>query len=285
MKPAIKPVIKWVGGKTQMLQELESAVRPMLTGENAYYEPFVGGGALAFGLAYGRTVINDANPELIGMYEAIRDDKDQVMALLDMLRDAHSEENYYEVRGWDRDPSGRPHVKNGAALMAARTIYLNKTCFNGLYRVNSKGFFNSPIGKTSSGAVPQLYDEGNIGALSRFLKESCLIRCGGYEKAVSDAKAGDVVFLDPPYDRDEDIRTGGFVGYVKGGWTKEDTRHLREVCDDLRARGVRVVVTNNDTAFVRGLFEGYEIREISVKRSINRDAAGRKGKEVIIVGK
>lgn len=269
-----------------MLPELRSIIRPMLTGDNTYYEPFVGGGALAFDLAYKNTVINDANPELINLYEAVRDDKDSLMTFLDMLHDSHSAENYYEVRGWDRDPNGKPHVKNDAALMAARTVYLNKTCFNGLYRVNGKGFFNSPLGRTSSGAIPQFYDKDNINALSEFLRESCVIRNGSYEKAVSDAKGGDVVFFDPPYDRDEDIRTEGFVGYVKGGWTKEDTRHLKEVCDKLRAKGVSVVVTNNDTAFVRGLFsDGYEIREISVKRSINRDADGRKGKELIIVGK
>ena len=213
----MRPVLKWVGGKTQMLPKLEAVVRPMLTGTNTYYEPFVGGGALAFDLAYKNTVINDANPELINLYEVIRDDKDSLMAFLDMLRDSHGAENYYRVRGWDRDQSRKPHVENDAALMAARTIYLNKTCFNGLYRVNSSGFFNSPLGHTSSGAVPQLYDEDNINALSEFLRESCIIRCGGWEDAVSDVKAGDVVFFDPPYDRDEDIRTEGFVGYVRGG--------------------------------------------------------------------
>lgn len=256
----------------------------MLTGNNTYYEPFVGGGALAFDMAYGNTVISDVNPELINMYRAVRDDKESLMDFLDLLHDAHSPENYYNVRGWDRNPDDKPHIETDSTQMAARTIYLNKTCFNGLYRVNGSGYFNSPLGRTSSGKTPELYDRDNIDALSKFLHESCDIRCRSYEEAVADAKAGDVVFLDPPYDKDEDIGTEGFVSYVKGGWTREDTRRLKEVCDSLRGQSVHVVVTNNDTSFVRELFRGYEIREISVRRSVNRDGNSRKGKEVIIIG-
>lgn len=274
----MKPVIKWVGGKTQLLNELKTIITPELLKGHRYYEPFIGGGALAFDLAHEDTVINDWNPELSELYIAIGAMPDMIMQLLDGFKADHCAELFYRVRALDRLPEWELATLD---LKAARTIYLNKTCFNGLYRVNRKGFFNSPLGRTASGKTPELYDRANMEALSKFL-QGCDVRNGSYADAVSDAKAGDTIYLDPPYDQDEGIESDGFVGYVSEGWTYRDTEKLKAVCDSLVERGCNVIISNNDTKFIRELFKDYEIRTVSVKRSVNRDGAKRKGQEVII---
>ena len=277
----MKPIIKWVGGKTQMLKELKEIITPELLEGNTYYEVFAGGAALALDLEHKDTVLNDLNSELINMYTVIRDNPEELIVELKCFQNSHNTEFYYHVRNLDRTDI---LSRMTAIVKAARTIYLNKTCFNGLYRVNKKGFFNSPIGKTSSGKTPDIVQEDNIRELSKFLK-TVEFRNLDFIQAVADAKSGDVIFLDPPYQPDEDIKTDGFVGYQKEGWTREDTKRLKATCDELVNRGCKVVITNNDTEFVRELFKDYIIKEVEVKRSINRDGNKRKGKEVIITNK
>ena len=274
----MKPVIKWVGGKTQLLKELKEIIIPALKEDSYYYEPFCGGAALALDLEHKNTILNDLNSELINMYKVIRDNSEKLISELKRFQNSHNAEFYYHIRNLDRTDA---LSKMSDVMKAARTIYLNKTCFNGLYRVNSKGQFNSPIGRTSSGKTPDIVQEDLIREMSEFLK-TVQFHNGDYKDCVATAKNGDVVFFDPPYDQDESISSEGFVGYQKEGWTRKDLEELKQLCDELSIRGVKVVLTNNDTEFVRKLFAGYNFREVEVKRSINRDGNKRKGKELII---
>ena len=274
----MKPVIKWVGGKTQLLKELKEIIIPALKEDSYYYEPFCGGAALALDLEHKNTILNDLNSELINMYKVIRDNSEELIAELKRFQNSHNAEFYYHIRNLDRTDA---LSKMSDVMKAARTIYLNKTCFNGLYRVNSKGQFNSPIGRTSSGKTPDIVQEDLIREMSKFLK-AVQFHNGDYKDCVATTKNGDVVFFDPPYDQDESISSDGFVGYQKEGWTRKDLEELKTVCDELSIRGVKVVLTNNDTEFVHELFAGYNFREVEVKRSINRDGNKRKGKELII---
>jgi DNA adenine methylase len=274
----MKPIIKWVGGKSQLLKELKEIITPELLENNTYYEVFAGGAALALDLAHSNTVLNDLNSELINMYKVIRDNPEELIAELKCFQNSHNTEFYYHIRNLDRTDM---LSRMSDVVKASRTIYLNKTCFNGLYRVNSKGQFNSPIGRTSSGKTPDIVQEELIRELSKFLKT--VILCNeDFESIAKQATKGSILFFDPPYDTDEDIKTDGFVGYQKEGWTREDTKRLKATCDELVNRGCKVVITNNNTEFVRDLFKDYIIKEVEVKRSINRDGNKRKGKEVII---
>lgn len=274
----MKPVIKWVGGKTQLLKELKEIIIPVLKEDSYYYEPFCGGAALALDLEHKNTILNDLNSELINMYRVIKHKPEELIAELKCFQNSHNAEFYYHIRNLDRTDA---LSKMSDVAKAARTIYLNKTCFNGLYRVNSKGQFNSPIGRTSSGKTPDIVQEDLIREMSKFLK-TVQFHNGDYRECLVHAKNGDVVFFDPPYDQDESISSEGFVGYQKEGWTRKDLEELKTVCDELSIRGVKVVLTNNDTEFVRELFAEYNFREVEVKRSINRDGNKRKGKELII---
>ena len=253
-------------------------IKNNLKPESTFFEPFAGGLAVTLALEHPNTVVNDLNSELINMYKVIRDNPEELIAELKCFQNSHNNEFYYHVRNLDRtDVLSRM----SDVIKAARTIYLNKTCFNGLYRVNSKGYFNSPIGRTSSGKTPDIVQEELIREMSRFLK-SVQFHNGDYKECLAGATAGDVVFFDPPYDTDEAIKSDGFVGYQKEGWTRKDLEELKMICDELSIRGCKIILTNNDTEFVRELFKEYNFREIEVKRSINRDGNKRKGKELVI---
>lgn len=275
----MKPVIKWVGGKSSVYPHFEDLIKNNLKEDSTFYEPFAGGLAVSLALEHPKTVVNDLNSELINMYKVIRDEPEYLLADLRIHQRRHSDEYYYMIRNLDRDDSVYPHLL--PVSRAARTIYLNKTCFNGLYRVNSKGHFNSPIGRTASGKTPDIVQEELILKMSKFLK-TVQFHNGHYANCLAGATAGDVVFLDPPYDTDEAIKSEGFVGYQKEGWTRKDLEELKMICDELSIRGCKIILTNNDTEFVRELFKDYNFREIEVKRSINRDGNKRKGKELVI---
>lgn len=274
----MKPVIKWVGGKQSVMVHFEDLIKNNLKPSSTFYEPFAGGLAVTLALEHPNTVVNDLNSELINMYKVIRDNPEELIAELKCFQNSHNNEFYYHVRNLDRTDM---LSRMSDVIKAARTIYLNKTCFNGLYRVNSKGYFNSPIGRTSSGKTPDIVQEELIREMSRFLK-SVQFHNGNYKECLAGATAGDVVFLDPPYDTDEAIKSEGFVGYQKEGWTRKDLEELKMICDELSIRGCKIILTNNDTEFVRELFKDYNFREIEVKRSINRDGHKRKGKELVI---
>ncbi|NDC25510.1 MAG: Dam family site-specific DNA-(adenine-N6)-methyltransferase [Proteobacteria bacterium] len=219
-------------------------------------EPFFGGGAVFFVIPEGtRSIVNDVNPEITNFYEVVRDTPEQLMKALDMMGKQYSEEFYYEVRL--TNPRSR-------IQKAARTLFLNKTCFNGLYRLNSKGQFNVPFGKRDS--LPKLYDERNLLDVSRKLKATT-IRNSDFEKVINEARAGDFVYCDPPYEPLS--ASSSFNAYTGRVFTKQDQIRLFEACNRAAKRGAKVAISNSSSPFVKKLFQDWDIVSISSRRSIN----------------
>lgn len=278
----MKPFLKWAGGKRQLLEVLKEYIKDI--GNGTYYEPFLGGGSLLLSMARPNCVINDFNEEIINVYEVVKSHPKKLINELRIHDNNNSKDYFYKIREQDREKDFKK--KYTAIQRAARTIYLNKTCYNGLYRVNSKGFFNVPYGKNKN---PLICDEENILEVSHYLNTSNItIFCGDFSTAVKDAKGGDYIYFDPPYDSES---KSGFVGYIKEGFTRDDLRRLKEVCDSLILRDCKVLISNNDTEFVRQLFSGanyriiYQTRFVDAKRSINCKGNERNtGKEILIYG-
>lgn len=270
----VNPVLKWAGGKTQLLPEINKRLPKQF---NTYYEPFFGGGALLFSLLPSSAVINDLNYELMNVYKCIKHDTQfpKLLKELDRHQSLHSKSYYYLIRDIDCSP----YYKNWRDYeRAARTIYLNKTCFNGLYRVNKKGHFNTPIGTEK---YKKLYDLDNITNMHEYLKNNNVkILCGSYSSAVKDAKAGDFVYFDPPYDyQDGD----GFTSYTADGFTKENQVELFNLFKELSDKGVYVMLSNNNTDFIRDLYKNYNIGVVHAKRAINHKGDGRGAVEEVII--
>jgi DNA adenine methylase len=273
----LQPFLKWAGGKRQLLPEIRKYIPRRLTG--FYYEPFVGAAAVLFDVQPQQAIINDANRELINCYEVIKRDPE---ALIEKLREHKNEKkHYYRVRSLDREPDFQ---ELSDIERAARIIYLNKTCYNGLFRVNSQGQFNVPFGNYTN---PNFVDEIVIRAASRYLNEAQVhISSVDFEEAVSDAKRGDFVYLDPPYDPVSD--TSSFTGYNLNSFDKNEQRRLKKVCDDLTRRGCKVLLSNSATDFIRELYDDprYTIVEVEANRSINSVPTGRgKISELLIYNK
>ena len=268
-----QPFVKWAGGKRQLLGEIR---RRLPESFDNYYEPFVGGGAVFFDLRPARAAINDVNASLINAYCQIRDAPLDVMDYLDAVDAGQAaapcaKTYYYEVRERYNEA-----LAAGAAdpECAALFIYVNKHCFNGLYRVNAKGRFNVPFNNSRRAS----YLPENILSLSEVLK-SAVITCGDFEPAVDGAKTGDFVFFDSPY---VPLKADTFEAYTKEGFAKEEHERLARLFRKLAGRGVSCMLTNHDTPFIRKLYDGFPIDSVAVRRSINSDASKRTGTEVII---
>lgn len=269
----ITPILKWAGGKTQILDELRSRLPKQF---NTYFEPFIGGGALLFSLLPSSAIINDINNELINVYNCVKNKETyhKLLAELDKHQENHDESYYYHIRGLDRHSSY--HDMNDYER-AARIIYLNKTCFCGLYRVNSRGYFNVPIGSKKK---KNLYVLENIQGVHEYLSSNNIeILNKDYTKAVEKAKAGDFVYFDPPYD----YEGSGFTSYTASGFSKEDQTKLYMLFKELSDRGVYVMLSNNNTAFIRDLYKDYNIDIVKAKRVINSDASNRGDVEEVII--
>jgi DNA adenine methylase len=262
-----KPFLKWVGGKRQLLPQLYRFV-PARYGR--YFEPFLGGGALFFHLLPEHAVLSDVNAEVIDCYTAVRDHID---ALIVALKQHHyAEGHYYEVR--DADPAAMTLVDR-----AARTLFLNRTGFNGLYRVNRAGKFNVPFGRYIR---PRICNEANLRACSAALATAEL-RVQDFETACAAAATGDFVYLDPPYVPVS--RTSAFTGYAKGGFGVDDQRRLSALFGQLSERGVTVVLSNSDVPEVRKLYAGFSITSVRALRAVNSDATARGAvSEVVVSG-
>ena len=271
-EPVAAPVIKWVGGKTKLLPELIARL-PERFGR--YYEPFAGGAALFFRTAPDRAVLADSNADLIALYGAIATDVNGVIRRLQHHRTAHDETHYYAMRAkWNEN-----HTAWSPAERAAAFIYLNKTCFNGLWRVNRSGGFNVPIGRYSD---PPICVPEALRAAQGLLARTEL-RCGDYQQAVVDAKAGDFVYFDPPYD--PVTPTANFTAYSAIGFGALDQRKLADTARALVARGAYVMLSNSDTPFIRSIYKGLKIDRVKCARAINSNAAKRGDvDEVIITG-
>lgn len=267
-----QPVVKWAGGKSRLLPELYARL-PARWGR--YFEPFGGGAALFFALAPDRGVLGDANPDLVRMYRALATDVQAVIRKLRSHARAHSEPYYYGARArWNaRRASWTP------AAGAAAFIYLNKTCYNGLWRVNRAGGFNVPCGRYTN---PPICVPDALLAAHRVLQRTDL-RCGDYRASLHDAERGDLVYLDPPYE--PVTKTARFTSYTHQAFGQGDQRELAETARHLVARGCHVVLSNSDTPFTRELYAGFRVDAVRCSRSIN-SAADRRGdvSELIIVG-
>ena len=269
-----KPFVKWAGGKRQIIDKLKMYVPNEF---DTYYEPFVGGGALLFELSPKRAVINDSNKELMNVYEVLCDDKkfNKMCRVLNSYEANHSEDFFYDIRNKDRNKNSFSRLSD--YTRAARTIYLNKACFNGLYRVNSKNEFNVPFGKKEK---VNTYEGSNLITVSNYLTMNNIkILSVDFEEAVKGAKKGDFVYFDPPYDSD----TGTFNSYTEDGFGKEEQRRLARVFKELDAKGVYVMLSNHNTLLVNEMYHSYNIHVIEAKRNINSKGNKRgKVEEVII---
>ena len=264
------PFVKWAGGKRQMLEPL--SIRMPESYKN-YYEPFVGGGALMFHLKPEPACINDINQELIHTYTEIRDHQDALLVLLSSMDQVTcTKECYYEMRGRYND---KLEKKDYDTEMAALFIYLNKHCFNGLYRVNAKGQFNVPWNQKE---LVHSMDVENIKNISYYLK-NVTISCQDFESSLKAAKEGDFVYFDSPY---APLNPTSFDSYTKEGFAEEEHRRLARLFGELTEKGCYCMLTNHNTELIRELYQKYLIEEIDVRRAINSDAKKRTGKEVII---
>lgn len=269
-----KPFVKWAGGKRSIIDKL---IKLLPDNYDTYYEPFVGGGAMLFELAPTKAVINDYNIELMNVYNCIKDERkfNLMCKELNKHETNHSEEYYYEIRNLDKDK--KKFNKLADYKRAARTIYLNKACFNGLYRVNSKNEFNVPFGKKSK---INTYDGINLGIVYSFLNLNDIkILSTDFERAVKDAKKGDFIYFDPPYDSD----TSTFNSYTENGFGKEEQKRLSNVYKDLDKRGCYVMLSNYNTSLVKELYKDYNFNYIEVQRNIGAKAKDRGIVEEVII--
>lgn len=273
MRPA-RPFLKWAGGKTQLLDQL-APLYPRASEMKRFIEPFVGSGAVYFHVDWllrpKEAILADDNAELINVYRAIQDEVEQVIRLLEKHRAAHSKSHYYSVRA--KHTGGMT-----TAARAARLIYLNRTCFNGLYRVNSGGGFNVPMGRYKD---PPILDEANLRAVSDSLA-SARIRVAHFRETPAYARAGDFIYFDPPYHPLS--KTAFFTAYTRGSFGAADQEELAEVYAKLAKRGCRVMLSNSDCPFIRDLYRGFDVRTVMARRSINSNAE-RRGKipEVVVL--
>ncbi|WP_420628986.1 DNA adenine methylase [Candidatus Leptofilum sp.] len=268
----VRPFVKWVGGKRQLLAEIKRYIPQQFS---RYYEPFVGGGAVLFHLQPKKAVINDSNEELVNLYEVIKKAPDK---LIQELKEHKNEEAYfYEIRGLDRDKALYRKLNN--IQRASRIIYLNKTCYNGLFRVNSAGEFNSPFGRYKN---PNIVNEITIRAVSNYLAHNDIrILNTDYEKALANIRKGSFVYFDPPYDPVSN--SANFTGYTKGGFGRDEQARLKSVCDRLDERGVKFLLSNSATDFIKELYADYSVSIVHANRAVNSKANGRgKIAEVLI---
>ena len=265
-KEHLSPILKWGGGKRQLLGE----ILPLIPAYTKYYEPFVGGAAVLLGLQPERAVINDYNNELINTYKVVRDNPKKLIELLSGHKDKHSSEYYYEVRAWDRDV--KRYQSLSAEEKAARTIYLNRTCFNGLYRVNRDGQFNTPCGKYKN---PEILNEQRIQSLHDYLSSNKIdIMCGDYKDSIKRIRRGAFVYFDPPYMPPEN-GDETFTKYTVDGFDEDKQTELKELCDRLTKKGVKWMLSNSSCSFIQELYKDYNIRIVQARRSVSADGAKR----------
>lgn len=272
----VKPFIKWAGGKSKQLPLLLKVLPEKC---NTYYEPFLGGGALFWELAskeyFQRAVISDINSELIDSYQGLQADVGTVINHLQEYEKKHSECFYYNIRAI---PANK---LNSTAEVAGRFIYLNKTGFNGLYRVNKSGWFNVPWGKRKASCI---LDEKNLLACGKILKENNVsIHDLNFKDSASGSQKGDVVYFDPPYIK---LNNTSFTSYTSNEFGEREQKVLAELFRCLHLKGVHVIASNSDTPLTRKLYEGFEFIEVQASRNISCTSEGRKkASELIIVGR
>lgn len=255
----LSPVVKWVGGKRQLLGDIIPLIPQNFS---TYVEPFIGGGAVLFDIQPKKAIINDFNYELINIYKVIKDNPNELISELERHERFNSEEYFYEIRALDRKEKYNEMTE---IEKAARIIYLNKTCFNGLFRVNQAGQFNSPYGKYKN---PNIINKPVVLAMSKYFNENNInIISGDYKQALKNLRKGAFVYFDPPYMPISS--SSSFTGYTENGFGKEQQIELKKECDKLNSKGIKFLLSNSDHPFIRDLYKEYEIITVKAKRSIN----------------
>lgn len=267
----VAPFLKWVGGKRQLMPEIMKLKPKKIS---TYYEPFIGGGAVLFELQPKKAIINDANSELINVYNVI---KNNVYELIDDLKTHKNEADYfYKIRALDREDffSNMSNIKK-----ASRIIYLNKTCFNGLYRVNNAGEFNTPFGSYKN---PNIVNEATLKAVSSYFNENEIIILNqDYSDILKDIDKNSFVYFDPPYHPVSE--SSSFTGYTQGGFNEDDQKKLRNICNKLNEESIRFLLSNSATKFIKNLYSEYEINYVKASRSINSVAEKRGDVDEVLI--
>ncbi|MGP1447201.1 MAG: DNA adenine methylase [Candidatus Limimorpha sp.] len=261
----VVPFLKWVGGKRQLIPEIRKLL-PKGVSSHPYYEPFIGGGALFFDLQPKCAIINDCNKELINAYRIIRDNPKELIE--DLKKHKNTAEYFYEIRAIDRQPIfyNLTNIER-----ASRIIFLNKTCYNGLYRVNNAGEFNSPFGNYKN---PNIVNEPVINAVSKYLNSAQIqISNEDYEVILRDIPTNSFVYLDPPYHPVSE--SSNFTGYVQGGWNEEDQIRLRDTCNILNDNGIKFILSNSASDFIREIYSDYNIHIVQANRAVNSNPSKR----------
>lgn len=260
----LAPILKWVGGKRQLLND----ILPLIQSKGTYIEPFLGGGAVLFAHQPQKAIVNDYNYELMNVYQIVKSYPEQLIQALQIHHKNNSEDYYYTIRELDRTE----HYKEISSIeKAARILYLNKTCYNGLYRVNSSGYFNSPYGKYKN---PNIVNAQVIRAMSKYFNENDItLLQGDYKEVLKKVKKGCFVYLDPPYMPIS--RSANFTGYTENGFGYKQQEELKKECDKLRDKGIHFLQSNSDCLEIRELYKDYTIKTVQAKRVINSNSAKR----------
>lgn len=268
----VAPVVKWVGGKRQLLEEITQRLPKRVT---TYCEPFLGGGAVLFSLQPKNAIVNDLNADLMLVYEVIRDDVELLITALEQHK--NTAEYFYNIRDLDRDKDA--YREMSSVERASRIIYLNKTCYNGLFRVNASGEFNSPFGHYKN---PNIVNAPVLRAVSKYLTANNIQFFHlDFEEVLQQVPRGGFAYLDPPYDPVSD--TASFTGYNRGGFGRVEQERLKRCCDELAARGVRFLLSNSATSFIKELYAEYTVEIVHAKRAINSDASKRGAVEEVLI--
>lgn len=267
-----QPFVKWVGWKRQLIEQFQ---RLFPTEFNDYFEPFLGGGAVYFNLQKEKSYLSDMNEELINVYQVIKEEPKKLIKFLKSIE--HSKEKFLEIRAWDREKNW---TKNYTRIQrAGRFIYLNRTCFNGLHRVNSRGEFNVPMGAYKN---PDYVQETNILNTSELLNRTkAEIKVESFEHVLDKAKSGDFIYFDPPYDTLTE--TANFTSYNKDSFGRGMQARLAETFRALDARGCKVMLSNHNTPYIRELYDGFRFEIVQARRNVNSNSAGRGKVEEIVV--
>lgn len=270
----VVPVVKWVGGKRQIIDEIIKYVPDSFS---TYYEPFLGGGAVLFELQPKKAVVNDVNEELMNIYEVIKDNVDELIEGLKRHKIKNDKAYFYEIRELDRDREQYNLLT--PVERASRIIYLNKTCYNGLFRVNKSGEFNAPFGNYKN---PNIVNETTLRAVSAYFNKAKIrFTCQDFEDALKWSRKGAFVYLDPPYDPVSE--TASFTGYDKGGFDRNEQIRLKKTCDKLNKKGIKFLLSNSATDFIMDLYQDYKIEVIQAKRAINSKADRRGNVDEVLV--
>lgn len=254
---------KWAGGKKQLIRQFEQFFPKQITN---YHEPFVGGGSIAFHVLKkyktNKVHLSDTNEELVNCYNVIKDNVKELIWSLKQYAKRHDKIFYYQIR--DKDVSKLSRIQR-----AARFIYLNKTCFNGLYRVNKAGGFNVPIGSYKN---PSIVQEKDLQEISKLLKKNVTVKKSSFENVLNRAKKGDFIYFDPPY---YPVQKNSFTTYTKDNFLDEEQKKLAHIFKKLDQRGCYIMLSNSDTDFIKKLYQDYNISIVKARRMINCDATKR----------